>query len=98
MVLIFKFRVLALLVTFNMYVQRLLTDLLMKIKVVWHVIPCRREIFCCGNHFKSIRCNIPETRVISKGIQVNKPKQVALEKSIIRLSRVAGASGFALRI
>jgi hypothetical protein len=98
MVLIFKFRVLALLVTVNVYVQRLLTDLLMKIKVVWHVIPCRREIVCCGSHFKSIRCNIPETRAFSKGIQVNKPKQVALEWPIIRLSRVASASGFALRI
>jgi hypothetical protein len=40
--LFFKFRMLALLVTVNMYVRRLLTDLLMKIKVVWHVIPCRR--------------------------------------------------------
>jgi len=98
MVLIFKFHVLALLVTVNMYVQRLLTDLLMKIQVVWHVIPCRREIFCCGNHFKSIWCNIPEARVFPKGIQVNKPKQVALERSIIRRSRVAGGSGFALRI
>jgi len=59
---------LELLVAVNMYVQRLLTDFLLKIKVVWHVISCRRGSLCCGNHLKSILCNIPETRVISKGI------------------------------
>jgi hypothetical protein len=78
---------LALLVTVNIYVQRLLTELLKKIKVVWHVIPCRPESVCCGNHFKSIWCNIPETRVFSKGIYINKPKQVALERYIIRRKR-----------
>jgi hypothetical protein len=61
-----------------------LTALLMKTKFVWHVMPCRPAHVYCGNHFKTTWRNIPETRVFSKGIYANEPKQVALKESMIR--------------